>query len=111
MTHSPASMPGVPERGRYSPNQGASSTRGNAIAEHMELPDLPQRAFRARWPGRLLRDPGAVVGLALIVALVGMALLAPWLAPHDPKFLFDDGTSDSGAPLGHSAKFLLGTDP
>jgi peptide/nickel transport system permease protein len=49
--------------------------------------------------------------MVLIVALVAAALLAPWLAPHDPKFLFDDGTSDSGAPLGHSAKFLLGTDP
>jgi peptide/nickel transport system permease protein len=46
-----------------------------------------------------------------VVAVVGLALLAPLLAPHDPSFIFDDGTSDSGAPLGSSAKFLLGTDP
>jgi peptide/nickel transport system permease protein len=87
------------------------SIRDTAIVENTELPALPLRAFRATAPGRLLRDPGAVVGLALIVALVGVALLAPWLSPHDPRFLFDDGTSDTGAPLGSSAKFLLGTDP
>ena len=66
---------------------------------------------RAGLVGRLVRDPGAALGLALIVALVSLALLAPAIAPHDPKFLYDNGLSDSGAPLGHTATFLLGTDP
>jgi peptide/nickel transport system permease protein len=61
--------------------------------------------------GRFLRDPAALAGLVLVLLVIGLALLAPLLAPHDPNFLFDDGTSDSGAPLGSSAKFLLGTDP
>lgn len=60
---------------------------------------------------RFLRDPAALTGLLLVTVVVALALLAPLLAPHDPNFLFDDGTSDSGAPLGSSAKFLLGTDP
>jgi peptide/nickel transport system permease protein len=61
--------------------------------------------------GRLFRDPGAVAGLAVIVVLVSLALLAPRISPHNPGFVFDDGTDDNGNPLGHSAKFLLGTDP
>jgi peptide/nickel transport system permease protein len=52
-----------------------------------------------------------VLGLSLIVILVALALLASWLAPHDPLFAFDDGLKDNGDPLGHTAKFLLGTDP
>lgn len=61
--------------------------------------------------GRFLRDPAALFGLLLVLVVVGLALLSPLLAPHDPNFIFDDGTTDSGAPLGSSAKFLLGTDP
>ena len=80
-------------------------------AEAGELPESWQRGFRATLLGKLLRDPGAVIGLVLVVAMVMVALLAPWLAPHDPNFIFDDGTTDTGAPLGHTAKFLLGTDP
>lgn len=77
----------------------------------LEASDLPGRRFRTSALGRLLRDPGAMVGLLIIAGLVAAALLAPLLAPHDPHYLFDDGTSDAGAPLGHTAKFLLGTDP
>ncbi|MEL3889950.1 ABC transporter permease [Ferrovibrio sp. MS7] len=39
------------------------------------------------WRGvarRLMRDPVAMVALAVILALVLMAILAPWLAPADP---------------------------
>lgn len=60
--------------------------------------------------GRLARDPGAALGLVLIALLVGAALLAPLLPLLDPKYLYDDGLSDSGTPLGHTARFLLGTD-
>ncbi|HWE60439.1 MAG TPA: ABC transporter permease [Chloroflexota bacterium] len=65
---------------------------------------------RAGVIGRLLRDPSAVFGLALIALLVATALLAPVLPLLDPRYLYDDGLSDSGAPLGHTARFLLGTD-
>ena len=39
-----------------------------------------------------------------------MAVLAPWIAPHDPTTQFDDGLTMKGQPVGSSAKFLLGTD-
>ena len=33
----------------------------------------------------LLRHRGAVVGGLIVLALAAVALLAPWLAPHDPE--------------------------
>jgi peptide/nickel transport system permease protein len=51
-----------------------------------------------------------MVCLAIIVLFILAALCAPLLAPHDPNFQFDNGLSDSGAPLGSSLQFPLGTD-
>ncbi|MGH2388135.1 MAG: ABC transporter permease [Chloroflexota bacterium] len=88
-------LPGTP---------GAPST-----AEDDPSESLP--AFRTGALAKLRRDPGAIVGLILVGAVLLLALLAPWLSPHDPNYVFYDGTTDSGAPLGHTAKFVLGTDP
>ena len=66
-------------------------------------------APRARVPKvvrKLLRSPHFVIGLALSVVVIGVALLAPWLAPKDPYF------QDYGAvlrPVGAEG-FPLGTD-
>ncbi len=65
---------------------------------------------RGLWAG-LRRQRVAMVCLGIILVFVLAALLAPILAPHDPNFGYDDGLTLSGAPLGSSAKFLLGTDP
>ena len=35
----------------------------------------------------LLADPMGLAGLVLVVAFLGMALLAPWIAPYDPVAL------------------------
>ncbi len=63
---------------------------------------------RARPPvllGRLLRGHLAKVGLAVIVALVVAAALAPWLAPYDPtEQALDRMLQSPGRP------YLLGTD-
>ncbi len=48
-----------------------------APAETIETPG--RRAWR-----RLKRRKGAMVGLAVIVIVVFAAILAPWIAPHDP---------------------------
>jgi peptide/nickel transport system permease protein len=40
-------------------------------------------APRSMW-SRGLRHPGFLVGLILLVTVIVMALLAPWIAPHDP---------------------------
>jgi peptide/nickel transport system permease protein len=54
---------------------------------------------------RLLRRKGAVFGLAVIALFVLAALLAPWVAPHDPL-----ATSWSAVRKAPSAEYLLGTD-
>jgi peptide/nickel transport system permease protein len=58
----------------------------------------------------VLRDPVALAALAIIVAIVAGALLAPWLAPYDPAEQFFDGLTIEGAPLPPDARFPLGTD-
>jgi len=58
------------------------------------------------------RSRGALVGLAVIVALVLLATFAAWVAPHSPTEQYRDATlappmwSDGGSP-----NFILGTDP
>lgn len=56
-------------------------------------------------------NPGFWVGAVVVLAIVALAILAPLLAPHDPKHQFrQDGTTAAGDPLGPTAKFPLGTD-
>jgi len=55
---------------------------------------------------RYLRNPAAVVGLVLLLAVIAAALGADWLYPRNPLSL-------AGRPLqwpGDNARFLLGTD-
>lgn len=66
---------------------------------------LPRRSRpRARWPAQ------GFLGLGLVLALVGVSLLAPLLAPHNPATLFANGLTAAGAPRPPSARFPLGTD-
>src|SRR3954469_18362205 len=61
------------------------------------------------------RDPGAIVGVAIVALLVLMAIFAPALAPYAPDQVFDDGLTMQGLPvpstLPASTQFMLGTDP
>src|SRR6478609_1487499 len=51
------------------------------------------------------------LGAGIVVLMVGLAILAPVLAPHDPLYQFrEDGFAVTGDPLGPTAKFPLGTD-
>jgi len=54
---------------------------------------------------KLFRNWLAAVGMILIVGLVGMAVLAPWIAPHDP---YRQSLRNRLQPP--SKTFLLGTD-
>ncbi|MDB5077341.1 MAG: binding-protein-dependent transport system inner rane component [Chloroflexi bacterium] len=87
------------------PNSTAPAT-GAAVDAHEFVPNR-----RASVLNQLLRDPGALAGIIVIVIFVTLAILAPLVSPHNPNFVFDDGTDNNGNPLGHTAKFLLGTDP
>jgi peptide/nickel transport system permease protein len=59
---------------------------------------------------RLLRRKLALLGLALVVIIVGAAILAPLIAPFDPFEQHFDGLTLVGEPLPPGAPYLLGTD-
>jgi peptide/nickel transport system permease protein len=70
----------------------------------------PVEAFHVDSPGRrawrrLVRRRGAMVGLAIIVLVVLVAVLAPWIAPYDPAQ--QSWTAVRKPP---SAAYWLGTD-
>ena len=59
-----------------------------------------QRAWR-----RLLRRRGAMLGLAIVLLFIAMALLAAWIAPYDPI-----ATSWKAVRKAPSAVYVFGTD-
>lgn len=68
---------------------------------------LDPRAFR-----RFRKNKGALVGLAIVVAITLFATLGPLIARHDPYTPnFDAGRGRFGSPVGPSAHFWFGTDP
>ncbi len=72
---------------------------------------VPQRARKAdtAWT-RLRRRKIALFGMALVILIVAAAILAPWIAPHDPFAQNFDGLTLTGAPLPPGGAYLLGTD-
>jgi peptide/nickel transport system permease protein len=79
----------------------------------------PLRKFKnAGWDGAwkmsvwrgLLRRPVAMVGLAIALAFVVVAIAAPLIAPYSPQEQFFDGLTIEGSPLPPNERFLLGTD-
>lgn len=56
------------------------------------------------------RNKGAAIGLLVLVMMVAAALLAPWLAPHDPYQLFTGKEQLPPFFLGGETAFPLGTD-
>lgn len=75
------------------------------IQPEKELESGPAKAARGGMLRGLLRRPAALVALVFVVALVLMAIFAPWIAPYDPY------SQDLLARLQPpSAEHLLGTD-
>ena len=54
---------------------------------------------------------GAVIGLVVFALLVLIALLAPWIAPHDPIEQYKDHFLVPPSFAGGEPQFLFGTDP
>ncbi len=59
---------------------------------------------------RFFRDKGAVVGAAIVLALIVLAVFAQRIAPYDPGFEDPNGLTMLGAPLPPSSGHWLGTD-
>jgi len=73
--------------------------------EPIDLPGNVVTAARPHPLRRLLRRPSAAIALAVIVAFIGIAIFAPWIAPYDP--IATDFAAVRKAP---SAAHWLGTD-
>jgi dipeptide transport system permease protein len=68
----------------------------------------PLREF---W-GYFSQNRGAIIGLAFVIAMLLMAILADVIAPHSAIEQFRDATLQPPMwQAGGSAKFILGTDP
>jgi peptide/nickel transport system permease protein len=67
------------------------------------VPPEPSPGRRAL--ARLVRRKGAMVGLAVVVFFIALAILAPYVAPHDPL-----ATSWSAIRKPPSEVYLFGTD-
>ena len=73
--------------------------------------DADRRAARSRTWRKLGRNPAAVLGVLILLGVVGAALAAPWITPHDPakQSLIRRFTPPVWAPGGNAA-YPLGTD-
>src|SRR5205085_9794768 len=74
--------------------------------DSMTVAKSPGRQGRMVWT-RLLQHRAVAIGLVLIGIIVLAALLAPFIAPHDPLAMPDPVGLRAGAP---SRDHLLGTD-
>ena len=68
--------------------------------------EAPSGLWSDAWR-RLRRNPGAIIGVVLVGIFVTVALLAPWLAPHDPRTQGLGGTLRVAPP---SADYPFGLD-
>lgn len=70
--------------------------------------EAPSGLWSDAWR-RLIRNPGAIVGFALVALFVLTAAFAPWIAPYDPR---DGELSRLGGVCcpGPSADFWFGVD-
>lgn len=99
---------GPSDRARVKPLQPSSPD-----TPAVKRPPAPaQRRFRppvTTWT-RVKRNRAALFGLVVVLVVIGVALLAPWIAPYDPAQQFFDGLTLEGRPLPPSSRFWLGTD-
>ena len=80
-------------------------TTSAALQAPPSTPALPQAGpWRRAWR-RLLRRRAAMIGLAIVLGFIALALFAPWIAPYDPI-----ATSWSAIRQAPSAAHWFGTD-
>ena len=79
-----------------------------SVSEELSSPRSSQWA--EFWKRAKTSKP-TIIGMIMVLMMLGLAIFAPWLAPHDPATQFEDGL-EFGLPHKPFAnkKFLLGTD-
>ena len=100
--------PPMPERTSYADRR---KQRVDALAAASAAEEGGVSLILSAWR-RLRRNPVFLVGLAITVAFVVLALVAPWLAPFDPaaRPLLDDVRPQSNPVPGPEAGHPLGAD-
>jgi peptide/nickel transport system permease protein len=72
---------------------------------------IPETWQRSRALRRFFKNPGACIGLVLVLVLVAFALLGPLVAAYPPTVSdFSYGRDSLGQPAGPGPRHLLGTD-
>ena len=97
-----------PERTTYAERR---ANRIDALASASAGEEGGVSLIKSAWR-RLRRNPVFLVGLAITVAFIALALVAPWLAPWDPaaRPLLDDVRPQSNPVPGPEAGHPLGAD-
>lgn len=54
--------------------------------------------------------PLVYIGAVIVIIMALVSILAPWISPHDPTQVFQNGINEEGIPVGPSKQFLLGAD-
>ncbi len=87
----------------------SGSSPGRAVAPAVAAgaldPSARQETPARRAWRRLLRRRGAMLGMAIVLLFIAVALLAAWIAPHDPI-----ATSWKAVRKAPSSAYLFGTD-
>ena len=80
-------------------------------ADHVEFAHEPRLVEGSRAWRKIVRNPLAIVGGLILAVVVGAAVAAPWVAPHDPakQSLIRRFTPPVWTEKGHRA-YPLGTD-
>ena len=100
--------PPSPERTTYADRR---AQRIDALASASAGEEAGVSLIRSAWR-RLRRNPVFLIGLAITVGFIVLALVAPWLAPWDPaaRPLLDDVRPQSNPVPGPEAGHPLGAD-
>ncbi len=54
------------------------------LAPPLSVPAVERPAERSRIWRKLGRNPAAITGALVLLIVIGAAIFAPWVAPHDP---------------------------
>lgn len=90
---------------------GSSSGGATLVAEAGRVTGDGQSLWASAW-ARLRRNPVFLIGAGIVTLFVVLAIIAPWIAPHDPaaRLLLDQVSQQSNPVPGAQDGFPLGAD-